>query len=286
MNPPGADSPLGREDLLVAARTALLDALEALEDHRDAVVVIGAQAIYLRTTASPVALAEATKDSDLAIDPRVLADEPLIEEAMTRARFYPNPFSAQPGAWMNPAGVPVDLMVPEAVAGPGGPTTRGARIPPHSRRATRRAAGLEATLVDHDELEVAALDAADDRVYRVRVAGLGALLVAKLHKIGERAQAAPDRLIDKDAHDIYRILVDARTESLAATLITLSSDGIAGDATQMAIRFLRELFAAGPDATGSVMAGRAEEGIGDPALVSQSVAILAADLVAALDRQS
>ncbi|WP_433373756.1 hypothetical protein [Streptosporangium sp. CA-115845] len=40
----------------------------ALDAHRDAVIVIGAQAIYLRTAGSPVALAEMTKDSDLALD--------------------------------------------------------------------------------------------------------------------------------------------------------------------------------------------------------------------------
>lgn len=36
-------------DLLEESRGALLDALEALAEHRDAVVIIGAQAIYLRT---------------------------------------------------------------------------------------------------------------------------------------------------------------------------------------------------------------------------------------------
>lgn len=44
-------SPTGDADLLVAARSALLDALEALHAHRDAVIVIGAQAIYLHTGA-------------------------------------------------------------------------------------------------------------------------------------------------------------------------------------------------------------------------------------------
>lgn len=282
MNPSGADSPLGRLDLLIAARSALLDALEALEEHRDAVIVIGAQAIYLRTKASPVALAEATKDSDLAIDPRELAEDPRIEEAMARARFYLNPFSQQPGAWMNPAGTPVDLMVPEAVAGPGSVGTRGARIPPHSKSATRRAAGLEAALVDNDELDVASLDPDDSRTSRVRVAGVAALLVAKLHKLGERAEAVPGRLIDKDAHDIYRILIDASTDQLAARLTMLSADSLAGDATDRAIEYLRVLFASGPDAIGSAMAGRAEEGIGDPSYVAQSVSYLAADLVAAV----
>jgi len=58
----------GDADILVQARSALLDALDALEDHRDSVVVIGAQAIYLHTGSAQVALAEATKDSDLALD--------------------------------------------------------------------------------------------------------------------------------------------------------------------------------------------------------------------------
>ena len=40
----------------------------------------------------------------------------------------------------------------------------------------------------------------DDRAYTANVAGPAALLVAKLHKLGER-QATPGRLVDKDAHD-------------------------------------------------------------------------------------
>jgi hypothetical protein len=51
---------------------------------------------------------------------------------------------------------------------------------------------------------VAALAPGDDRVFTANVAGSAALLVAKLHKLGER-QATPGRLVDKDAHDIYRL---------------------------------------------------------------------------------
>ncbi|HEY5181136.1 MAG TPA: GSU2403 family nucleotidyltransferase fold protein, partial [Dermatophilaceae bacterium] len=127
----------GDADILVQARSALLDALDALEDHRDSVVVIGAQAIYLHTGSAQVALAEATKDSDLALDVRSLGDDPRIEVAMERANFRRNPESNQPGAWVSPTGIPVDLMVPEALAGKGG--RRGARIPPHASNATRRA---------------------------------------------------------------------------------------------------------------------------------------------------
>ena len=107
----------GDADILVQARSALLDASDALEDHRDSVVVIGAQAIYLHTGSAQVALAEATKDSDLALDVRSLGDDPLIEVGMERANFRRNPKSNQLGAWVSPTGIPVDLMVPEALAG-------------------------------------------------------------------------------------------------------------------------------------------------------------------------
>lgn len=50
----------GGPDLLVRARAALLDALAV---HRRAVVVIGAQAIYLHTGGVALALAETTKDT-------------------------------------------------------------------------------------------------------------------------------------------------------------------------------------------------------------------------------
>ncbi|MFD1544775.1 hypothetical protein [Nonomuraea guangzhouensis] len=279
MNPPGVSS----SDILVRSRSALLDALAALDAHRDAVIVIGAQAVYLRTAGSPVALAETTKDSDLALDPRVLEDDPLLEQSMGRAGFYRDPAGGQPGAWLNLVGIPVDLMVPEALAGVGTRNTRGARIPPHDRRATRRARGLEAAVIDNTIMDVTALDPADARVYRVRVAGPAALLVAKLHKIAERV-SVPHRLNDKDAHDMYRVLIDADTAELATTFRLLVRDPISRDVTEQAVEHLATLFAAGPDALGSTMAGRAEEGIGEPETVSLATSLLAADLVQALER--
>lgn len=165
MKTPGVPS----DDLLVRSRAALLDALEAFRDHRDSVIVIGAQAVYLRTKRPATNLAEATKDSDLALDPRNLEDDPLIEVAMTRARFYRDPTSDQPRAWVSPEGIPVDLMVPEELAGPGGRSARAARLPPHERGALRRARGLEAVLVDNEVMNVVALDPSDGRALTVRV---------------------------------------------------------------------------------------------------------------------
>lgn len=272
-------SPTGDADLLVAARSALLDALEALRAHRDAVIVIGAQAIYLHTGAGAVGMAEATKDSDLALDTRILPNKPLLEQAMTAAGFRRDLQSPQPGSWLNAAGIPVDLMVPESLAGPSG--RRGARIPPHSKHAARRAAGLEAALIDHTSMVVNALASGDGRAYAARVAGPAALLVAKLHKLGER-QVTPGRLVDKDAHDLYRLLRVIPTSRFASTLPQLAQDELAGMVTKQALAYLDDLFAAGPDALGSRMAGRAEEGVGDPDVVSASVALLAQDLLVAI----
>ena len=269
----------GAGDLLVQARSALLDALTALSDHRDSVVVIGAQAIYLHTGAAEVALAEATKDSDLALDSRSLGPDPLIEAAMTRANFILNPTSRQPGSWINVHGIPVDLMVPEAIAGGSG--RRGGRIPPHAPTATRRAVGLEAAVVDHAEMDIRSLSKADLRVVSAQVAGPAALLVAKLHKLGER-QDDPARLVDKDAHDVYRLLVAISTDRLADGLRRLSKDDLAGPVTTKALTYLADLFAGGATAKGSVMAGRAEEGIGEPDVVAASCAVLASDLLAAV----
>lgn len=268
-------------DLLVQSRGALLDALEALAEHRDAVIVIGAQAIYLRTPAAPVALAEATRDSDLALDPRRLGPTPLIEQAMTAAGSIINPTTNQPGVWQTPAGIPVDLMVPEELAGAGGRGTRGARLPPHAKRAMRRATGLEAALVDNSIETVTALDPADTRTFHVRVAGPGALVVAKMHKFMERLDH-PDRLSDKDAHDIYRILRAVDTTELADAFRTVLLDPISEGVTRTAITGTQQHLAPGPESALAHMAGRAEAGIGEPETVSLAAALLAQDLLEAL----
>jgi len=194
---------------------------------------------------------------------------------MTEAGFHRSVRDAQPGSWISPDGVPVDLMLPDSMAGEGG--RRGARIPPHSKHAARRAVGLEAAVVDNRSMSVRSLDPEDDREYEARVATPAALIVAKLHKLGER-QGMRDRLLDKDAHDLYRLLVAIPTQELAEGLARLKADPLAGDVTADALELLRELFA-GTDASGSLMAGRTEEGVGDPDVVAASVAALAGDVV-------
>lgn len=277
MSRPGDADPV-----LVRARTVLLDALDALVDQRDAVIVVGAQAVYLRTGGVDVAIPESTSDGDLVLAPGLLVDDPLLEQAMRRAGFLPALGDAV-GTWTSQDGIPVDLMVPRSMDQAESPRTRGARIPPHDPRAARRVRGLEAVVVDGSTMTVSALDPADGRTVAVKVAGPAALVVAKLHKIAERV-GTPHRLDDKDAHDLYRILRAVETVDLAEVMDVLLTDERSADVTSEAMDDLRALFAAGPSAPGSIMAGRAEGELGDPEATSAAAAFLAAELLRAIAR--
>jgi hypothetical protein len=118
------------------------------------------------------------------------------------------------------------------------------------------------------------------RAFTIAVAGPAALIVAKLHKLGERDERDPDRVNDKDAHDVYRLLVAVSTDDLAAALRRLREDELAGPVTTQGLTYLGALFAEDAEAIGSVMAGRTEEGVGNPLTVSASAAALAEDLLA------
>jgi hypothetical protein len=129
-------------------------------------------------------------------------------------------------------------------------------------------------------MTISALDPLDSRQIEMKVASPAALLVAKLHKLGERQEKTPDRLIDKDAHDVYRLLVAMDTAELAHSIRQLVADKFCGPVSTQALVYLEEMFGAGPASVGAVMAGRAEQLVGDPANVSASAAALAADLLA------
>src|SRR2546421_424713 len=91
---PGVPDPL-----YVRARAGLLDAVEALGLHRESVVLVGAQAIYLHTGDADLAVAEYTTDPDFPMPPRELTDA-LACRPSRRWRVHParGPrWLAQPG---------------------------------------------------------------------------------------------------------------------------------------------------------------------------------------------
>lgn len=257
----------GRSPEYVEARRVLLDALEALGSQSDAVVLADAQAIYLRTGPDSLPIAEYTIDGDLALDPERLADAPLLAELMEAAGFKLAVLQGaeEPGIWQKPAEVngvevmvPVDLIVPTGVAAPGG--TRGARLGAHGKRAARKATGLEAALADNDVMRIEALDPTERRSAQLRVAGIAALLVAKTHKISDRIESSrQDRLVDKDASDVIRLMQKSSPAVVGKTLTGLLAHPSAGAPTELAIERFEDLFG-GRAGLGIEMAARALRG--------------------------
>jgi hypothetical protein len=119
-------NPTGEIDLLyILARRVLLDALEALGQQRDAVILAGAQAVYLHTGPAGLSIPEYTTDADIAFNPELLSEKPHLAEMLQKAGFRAD--SAHVGTWLatkifkdKEIDVMLDLLVPEAVGGPRG----------------------------------------------------------------------------------------------------------------------------------------------------------------------
>ncbi|SEQ18110.1 Nucleotidyltransferase [Lentzea xinjiangensis] len=262
----------------VKARAVLLDALDGLGPHRDALVLVGAQAVYLHAGDADFVTAPTTTDADLALVPGLLADEPSIFDAMHAAGFAPG---RQPGSWTGPGDITVDLMAPEALCGRGG--RRSAHLqPPHDAKATaRRTPGLEPAVVDNEVRRIGALDPRDARTFEIRVAGPAALVVSKVVKIAERREQ-PHRLKPKDGLDVLRLLRAIDMTPLASSLVHIAADGLAGPVVADAVVALREL-AAGPEDLLPRLAADAEAGFSDPDEIKMSVVVLVADLLQEFD---
>jgi hypothetical protein len=267
------DSP---DPIYVEARRVLFDGFNALGPHLEAIILVGAQAIYLHTGEAEFSLPPFTRDGDLVLDRALLADDPLIDALLREAHFLP---SDGPGTWLSPEGVPLDLLVPEATAGP--KARRSVHLDPHGRRTARRVVGLEAALVDNSSMRICALDPGDKRVFAIRVAGTAALVVAKCHKVGERLDQGR-RVESKDAFDIFRLFQHTQTEQLASDITRLVLNDVAGPVTTDAIGYLRRYFSLS-ESEGCLLAQEAV-GLLDPdGTVAPSVATLVQDLLLALD---
>ena len=231
----------------IEARRVLLDALGALSQQLDAVVLVGAQAVYLRTADRLPSYQPFTTDADIVLDPSLLTDRPALGDVMRGAGFV---LTAEPGIWearFRRAGfadevvVPVDLIVPMQVAA--GPGRRSARLGgEHGKHSARKSEGLEGALADHSAIRISAIDPADDRAVIVNVAGEAALLVAKLHKLGDRLDK-PERLDAKDAGDIYRLFDIVAPDEMATRLSALLADKRSAAATMKALDYGDTLFA-------------------------------------------
>ena len=264
----------------------MLDALEASAPFRGSLILVGAQAVYLRTTEARLTVAAFTLDGDIAIDPGALPSAPPFEDVLSAAGFS---LGMQPGSWKRvvtvegrEVTVDVDFMVPSAVAPGSG--SRSVDLEGHSRHATRRVRGLEAVLVDHSPMEISAIDAADARRVKIEVAGAGALVIAKLHKIADRTATARGArtYVDKDAGDIYRLIQVTGVGDMAASFKTARAADVSREVTDEALRNLEELFSR-PGQPGVAMAIRAV-GVGGqpPETIGSALTAYVAELLSRL----
>lgn len=245
------------DPLYIAARCVLLDALAR---HRDAVIIVGAQAVYLHSNDADLdaGVAPYTTDGDLAIVPQRLSGEPEIADAMRRNGFTLKVKAGggvEPGSWLatvtvagQPQVIPVDLIVPGELAPNHG--RRDARLPDHGSNATRWAAGLEAAVLDNQPMTVGSLQPdADTRQLQVRVAGPAALLITKCHKIYERlqdSQGRPHRVRSKDSGDVIRLMRGhTSAEQIGRQMAAMADDAMAGSTVAVGVSLLESLFGSG-----------------------------------------
>ncbi len=272
-------------ELYVLARRVLLDALEALSDHREAIVLVGAQAVYQHVGDADLAVAPFTVDGDLVLDPASLSEIPPLETALRDAGFLPKTTDSV-GVWVThrstgdakPAEVCIDLLVPANVSP--GKGRRAARLVGHDARAARKVVGLEGALVDVDRMQLRALAEDDSRVLDAQVAGPAALLVAKLIKINDRT--GTERHSDKDALDVARLLRGVETEDLSRRMQKVLADPRSTQVANQAIDLLRTTFGR-RTGTGVEMAIRATGGLVDADELAVSCALLAGEFLEALD---
>ena len=230
----------------IDARRVLLDALTALQAQLDAVVLVGAQAVYLRTAGRLPTYQPFTTDADLVLSPDLLAARPPLGDVMIAAGFV---LPGEPGIWearfhregiADEIVVPVDLIVPMQVASGSG--RRGARLggdhgkhtAPQERRA-RRCAGRQRRHRDHISRNVGHSLGCRTRRRRSRAAGL------QLFKLGERL-AKPERLEAKDAGDIYRLFDVLSPDEMADRFQLLLADERSATTSVAAIEYGKQLF--------------------------------------------
>jgi hypothetical protein len=239
---------------LTEARNVLIQVLRVLANHRNALVLIGAQAVYEHTVALTWLPPTSTTDADICVDPSLLAAEPLLAAAMTEAGFMlANP--DRPGIYS--LNVPVrglskqptlDLLAPETIAGKG---TRSASVGAHGKRSVTRAAGLEMALLDRSPMTIRSLTDGQTTVESVNVAGVGALLCAKSYKLGERVDALVagrgrrDRVKPKDAGDVLRLMAVSDPVEVRRTFSSSEDDSRLGPAILLGRRYLVRLFTDG-----------------------------------------
>ena len=110
----------------------------------------------------------------------------------------------------------------------------------------------------------------------MNVAGAGALVVAKAHKLGERL-ATPSRLMAKDAGDVYRLFEATAMAWMVNTTGLLLADERSAAVTEQALDYLVQLFGT-PGSPGVRLATQALADVADASTVTAMIVGCTRDL--------
>ena len=216
--------------------------------------MIGAQAVFEMTKHRDDLPFTLTKDADTSLAPGLVDPAFEIGAAMEAAGFHLKR-QGRPGIWCIPApgmgsdpdDTGFDILVPEAVAGPG---RRGARLEGQDKMAVGRAEGIELSLIDRHERRIEALDGSS-RFVDAFVAGPAAILCAKSFKLMERIQnrnaGRRDRLRPKDASDAWLIMNTSDPGEVRRIFDTAEADPVMGASVRRGRDYLVTLFTDGGD---------------------------------------
>lgn len=239
---------------LVRARNVLLAGLVALGPQREAITVVGAQAVFEHIKGREDIPFTLTLDGDTSIAPSLVDPAHDIGQAMRDAGFVAH--RDRPGIWGLPGlrtgTIGFDLLVPGALAGPG---RRGARVPNQDKHAIGRADGLEMSVIDRDKRLIEPLDGSG-RSVDAYVAGPAALLCAKAYKLherlAERARGGRDRVKPKNAGDAWRLMAVADPSEARSAFARCGRHDVLGPPIVRGRAYLDALF--GPGGQGTVLA--------------------------------
>jgi len=251
---PSVNDNVQPDEGLVRARAVLLTGLRALGPQREALTVVGAQAVFEHTRGRSDIPFTLTVDGDMSVAPSLVDPSFNIGEAMAAAGFVAHP--DRPGIWGLPGvgdeTIGFDLLVPGAVTGPG---RRGARVAGQDRRAIGRADGLELSLLDRKKRVISSLDESG-RSIEAYVAGPAALMCAKAYKIHERLAETlagrRNRIKPKDAADVWRLMMISEPGQIRSVFADGERDAVLGEAIRKGRNYLEELF--GPNGDGIELA--------------------------------
>ena len=241
---------------LVTSRRALINVITNLQEHSQALTVIGGHAVIEITKRLPAAPPDdTTRDGDLGVNPQLLGANPQLEEQMKKLG-YETARPERPGVW-SPVDQrdrdphlrdSVDLIAPMSLAREGlssNRSIRAARVGSHGKHSVSATEGVELAVLDREWLTLRSFDGGPG--VETYIAGAAALLCAKAYKLHDRLDPSElrrntERLRPKDFADLYRLILVISPEKAAAVFQQRVEDDRISKAVQTGAGYLIEVL--------------------------------------------